>query len=85
MNAYARDESRAEMIDFACWVTDDRFGPDRQERIRPPATKCSSSGSTSVTPQVDHFGSELVAGASVYGIKAKLRQKQAKIEQTLKL
>ena len=22
MNAYARDEFRAEMIDFACWVTD---------------------------------------------------------------
>ena len=35
--------------------------------------------------EVDHFGSELIAGAGVYGIKAKLRQKQAKIEQTLKL
>jgi hypothetical protein len=34
--------------------------------------------------EVDHFGSELIAGAGVYGIKAKLRQKQAKIEQTLR-
>jgi hypothetical protein len=34
--------------------------------------------------EVDHFGSELVTGVGVYGIKAKLRQKQAKIEQTLR-